>query len=152
MKFQPRLKLRVIGSAVILLAAAFILAGPSSSGPGQARNAEDAIIKITLIPPKGEGPDSNGTIGGKASSPTLKDCRVVIFARTDRWYVQPTKASPYTSIGQDGEWQTDIHLGYDYAALLVSPSYKVPDTGTMETLPKVAGAVLAIDRVPGKKE
>lgn len=111
--------------------------------------ATEPSIQITLVPPKGEGSDSNGTIGGKASGANLKDCKVVIFARTDKWYVQPTVASPYTPIGEDGQWETDIHLGYEYAALLVKSSYEPP--GTTGTLPNVAGPVLAIARMPAKK-
>jgi len=150
MKFQRMVKARVIWSVLIGLVSTFALSGSSKSENKDANKGEEPSIKITLIPPRGEGPDSNGTIGGKASGPNLKDCKVVIFARTDKWYVQPTVASPYTPIGQDGLWETDIHLGYEYAGLLVNSSYEPP--ATTGTLPKVGGAVLAIDRVPAKKE
>ena len=115
-----------------------------------ANKAAEPSIQITVVPPRGVGEDSNGTIGGKASGANSKECKVVIFARTDKWYVQPTVSSPFTPIGEDGQWETDIHLGYEYAALLVKSSYEPP--ATTGTLPKVAGTVLAITRVPAKKE
>jgi hypothetical protein len=93
------------------------------------------------------------TIGGRVSGINLKeckDCAVVIFSRTDKWYVQPTVASPYTMISEDLSWETDIHLGYEYAALLVKPSYRPPPTTA--ALPKVGGDVLALTRATPKKQ
>ena len=152
MKFQRRGKISVIGSVLIGLITTFAPSGASQSEQKEANKIDEPSIQITLIPPKGEGPDSNGTIGGKASGPSLKECKVVIFARTDKWYVQPTVASPDTPIGEGGKWETDIHLGYEYAALLVKSSYEPQSTYATGALPKVGGAVLAIARVPAKKE
>jgi hypothetical protein len=115
---------------------------------GQARQAERPRIEITAAPLKGGGPDSNGTIAGRVRGVKGKTFKVVIFARTDKWYVQPFAASPYTSIGDDGKWETDTHLGNEYAALLVRESYKPP--ATTDSLPPVSDIVLAIARAAGK--
>jgi hypothetical protein len=114
----------------------------------EGNSATEPAIKITSVPPRGEGPTSNGNIVGTVSGVNVKECKVVIFARTDRWYVQPMVADPYTVIGSDGHWEADIHLGYEYAALLVTTGYEPP--ATIGILPKVTGRVLAIDRVPAK--
>ncbi len=106
-------------------------------------------IEITLVPPKGGGPDRVDRIAGTVSGADIRAYKVVIFALGgSTWYVQPYTASPFTSIGDDGKWENDTHLGSEYAALLAKPSYKPPDT--MATLPEVGGDVLAIVRVPAK--
>lgn len=105
-------------------------------------------IAVTRVPPKGGGPDRMEPIAGTVDGVNVEACRVVVFARTNTWYVQPSVASPYTTISNDGKWETDTHLGDEYAALLVKTSYKPP--ATMDTLPEVGGDVLAIVRVPAK--
>jgi len=99
-------------------------------------------ITITRVPPAGAGSDTWGTIAGLVRGVNVEACKVVIFAYGDTWYVQPLANSPYTSIGSDGKWETGIHLGFEYAALLVKSSYK--PSATTDTLPKVGGDVLAI--------
>lgn len=154
MKCQQEVKVWMIRSILITLVAMFALPVLGQiNDKKDANKATEPSVQITIVPPRGEGDASNGTIGGKVSGVNLKECKgckVVIFTRTDKWYVQPTVASPYTPIGEDGQWETDIHLGYEYAALLVKSSYEPP--ATMGTLPKVAGAVLATARVLAKKE
>lgn len=148
-----RQKVKIWMTRGILITMVAIFALPVLGQTNDKKDANKATgpsIEITLVPVRGEGSDSNGTIGGKVSGANLKECKVVIFARTDKWYVQPTVASPDTPIGEDGQWETDIHLGYEYAALLVKSSYE--PHATLGTLPKVAGAVLAITRVPARKE
>ena len=64
-------------------------------------------------------------------------------------FLRQAAAEPYTSIEQGGKWDADIHLGYEYAALLVKTSYKA--SPTLDVLPGVSGNVLAIDRVRAKR-
>lgn len=99
-------------------------------------------ITITETPPAGAGADWLGTIAGKVQGINVKASKVVIFAYGDTWYVQPWADSPYTEIGSDGKWETDTHLGFKYAALLVKSSYRPP--ARTSRLPKVGGNVLAI--------
>ena len=105
-------------------------------------NATGPSIQITEVPSKGAGPDALETIAGKVSGVKVKDCKVVIFARTNTWYVQPYIDSPDTAINDDGTWRNDTHLGSQYAALLVKSSYK-PSTTTGK-LPEIGGLILAI--------
>lgn len=110
----------------------------------------DAVIQIVVVPPSGGGPDRMDTIAGKVRGVNFKQCRVVIFARTNTWYVQPFVDAPYTAIDEKGNWETETHLGAEYAALLVKPSYK--PSATAETLPPVGGDVLAVATATAKPQ
>ncbi|HWS99440.1 MAG TPA: hypothetical protein VN256_04135 [Pyrinomonadaceae bacterium] len=120
----------------------------ATAGDSGGGNANAPRIRITLVPPAGGGPDSTERIGGTVSGVKARDCKVILFTRTNRWYVQPWEDSPYTEIREDGSWENDTHLGSEYAALLVKASYKLTDL--KGTLPVVSGPVLAMDRVPAK--
>ncbi|PYP85585.1 MAG: hypothetical protein DMF61_15740 [Blastocatellia bacterium AA13] len=108
-------------------------------------------IQITLIPPKGGGPDKLDRIAGNVSGVDVKKCKVVLFALGgNTWYVQPYTASPFTTIRDDGKWENDTHLGSEYAALLAEASYRPPDTITR--LPQVGGDLLAIAKVSARTQ
>jgi hypothetical protein len=60
-----------------------------------------------------------GTVGGV----NPQDYKVVIYARNgDKWWVQPTAASPQTHIVNDGKWESETQGGTEFAALLVKGS------------------------------
>lgn len=106
-------------------------------------------IRITTVPPAAQGgPDKMDRIAGVVNT-DCNNCAVVLFALGDVWYVQPWTASPYTRFDADGKWNTDTHLGTEYAALLVRRSYKPP--ARTITLPEVKGDVLALVRVRGRQ-
>jgi len=65
---------------------------------------------------------------GKVDGVNAEDCKVVLFAGTNTWYVQPYMDSYDTPIKEGGTWRNDTHLGAQYAALLVKKSYKPPMT------------------------
>jgi hypothetical protein len=114
--------------------------GKSETGPS---------IKITEVPSSGAGDTKMETIAGTVSGVQVKECKVVIFAHTNIWYVQPYIGASDTVIQSDNTWRSDTFLGWEYAALLVKNSYKPPST--TGKLPDVGGLVLAIDRVEAKK-
>jgi len=117
--------------------------------PKDANDASKPSIEITEVPRKGAGSEVMETIAGKVSGVKIKECKVVIFARTNTWYVQPFIGSPDTSINDDNTWRNDTHLGFQYAALLVKNSYQPPST--TGKLPDVGGSVLAIATVTPKQ-
>jgi signal transduction histidine kinase len=104
-------------------------------------------IEVTRIPDAevGGGPALQ-TITGRVTGARAED-RVVLFARSGEWYVQPFIDQPYTKIQDDSTWSNSTHLGTEYAALLVTPGY-VPPAVTSE-LPKVDENVLAVVTVNG---
>jgi hypothetical protein len=104
-------------------------------------------VEITIVPPADKGgPDTRDDIGGRVVGAGAGH-RVVIFSKSRVWWVQPEGRRPYTTIGPDGSWKNWTHLGTEYAALLVEPSY-VPPTST-EALPTTGPGVVAVTVVPG---
>jgi hypothetical protein len=75
--------------------------------------------------------------------------RIVLYAKTDgRWGVCEQSGQPFTNIESDGRWKASVHLGLQYAALLVDPSYD-PHEQT-ESLPIVGNGVEALAVVNGE--
>lgn len=108
-------------------------------------------IHITLLPPyDAVGGDSTAEyIEGRVSGVVPAHFKVVIFAFTDKYYVQPLTAAPFTTIGQDSKWRTWTHTGTQYVALLVRPTYNPP--AKTWTMPEVGGDVIAITTAMGRK-
>ena len=116
----------------------------------QEEHAKKPAIQINEVPSKGGGGTERlETIAGTVSGVRMSDCKVVLFARTDVWYVQPYIASSDTAINADSTWRNDTHLGLEYAALLVKKSYKPPTT--TGKLPEVGSMVLAIATANAKE-
>ena len=75
--------------------------------------------------------------------------RIVLYAMTDgRWGVCRQSGQPYTNIETDGSWKASVHLGLQYAALLVDPTYNPPEQ--TELLPVVGNGVVALAVVRGE--
>lgn len=73
--------------------------------------------------------------------------RIVLYARSGAWYVQPYTDRPFTEIGHDSTWRNATHLGTEYAALLVEPGYAPP--AVTDILPSRGGAVVAVATAEG---
>src|SRR6185295_7068654 len=75
--------------------------------------------------------------------------RIVLYAKTDgRWGVCRQSGQPFASIETDGRWKASVHLGIQYAALLVDPTYNPPEQ--TESLPIVGNGVVALAVVNGE--
>src|SRR5271169_5377155 len=75
--------------------------------------------------------------------------RIVLYAKTDgRWGLCPQSGQPFTNIESDGRWKASVHLGLQYAALLVDPTYDPPQQ--TESLPIVGNNVEALAAVNGE--
>ena len=110
---------------------------------------QSVTVKFTEIPPAGAGPESQGNIAGTVTGLEKPETyKIVIYAHTDAWYVQPLTDDPYTDIAPDGGWSNWTHLGYRYAALVVRPSFQ-PQSKS-QALPHVGGDVIARVEVPAK--
>jgi hypothetical protein len=113
----------------------------------QAGTAQPPSVAITLIPPASfGGPSQLAPIAGRVEGGVRKR-RIVLFAKSGLWYVQPLRSKPYTTIQADSRWSASTHLGSEYAALLVRETYRPPQK--LEALPPVGGDVLAVTRVRG---
>jgi hypothetical protein len=74
--------------------------------------------------------------------------RIVLYAKTDgRWGICRQSGQPFTKIEADGRWKATVHLGIQYAALLVDPTYNPPEQ--TESLPTIGNDVAALVVVNG---
>jgi hypothetical protein len=75
--------------------------------------------------------------------------RIALYAKTDgRWGLCRQSGQPLTNIESDGLWTGSVHLGLQYAALLVDPTYNPPEQ--TESLPIVGKGVVAVVVVNGE--
>lgn len=104
------------------------------SGPGGGKPTEHIVGKVTGI-----------------SAAKFKDYKIVVYAYTDAWYVQPTADHPLTRIDTHGGiWETETHLGSRYAAMLVKASYQPAPKTTAIPNPE-SKEVVTITTAEGKK-
>ena len=104
-------------------------------------------IEFTKIPPAAEGgAEKFATIAGRVSGARAGQ-RVVVYARSGVWWVQPFTEQPFTPIQANSEWSTVTHLGDKYAALLVEPTFKPPMR--IEVLPSQGDSVVAVVTTKG---
>jgi signal transduction histidine kinase len=117
------------------------------AGCSWVRDDRKPAIKLTKVPPADHGGgQALDRISGSVSN-SRAEYRVVLFARSGAWYVQPYADQPFTLISPDSTWTNSTHLGTEYAALLVAPDY-VPPAYVAE-LPQAGGSVVAITIVEG---
>jgi len=105
-------------------------------------------ITFTMIPPAAEGGRERvATLSGRVTG-ALPGQRIVVYAKSGPWWVQPWPDQPFTQVQADSSWTLSTHLGFEYAALLVSPGYQPP--ATMDLPPAVGPGVLAVASVKGE--
>lgn len=110
-------------------------------------NPPAPIISFTRVPAAARGgPDLLDTIEGRVVN-AQPGQRLVLYARSSVWWIQPTPNRPYTEIRDDSTFTAKTHLGTEYAALLVESDYQPPTT--LERLPTEGGTVARLVVVPG---
>ena len=117
------------------------------SSADKASAPEISITRVPRYQAEG-GPDTRDTIGGIVRTSFAADYRVVVYARADAWYIQPTPFA-MQPIEHDNTWRTWTHTGSSYAALVVRKTYK-PMT-RLDVLPQVDADVLSRVIVEGRK-
>ena len=111
------------------------------------RPVEPSVEFSTVPRADAGGPATTEAVAGtvRGAGPNQ---RVVLFAKSGGvWWVQPFRSRPFTQIEQGSTWKNQIHLGTEYAALLVEAEYRPP--ATTEALPDVGGGVVAVARAAG---
>jgi hypothetical protein len=104
-------------------------------------------IVFTRVPQAdAAGSSSNDIIEGRVTggSPGQK---IVLYAKTGKWWVQPLIDQPITNVRPNFKWTNATHLGTHYAALLVKDGYR--PQRVLDSLPKPDGNILAVAVVPG---
>jgi hypothetical protein len=110
-------------------------------------SAATPSIEFSTVPEAGDGgSDRLGRIAGRVAG-ARPGQRIVLFAKSESWWVQPLNTQPFTTIEPNATWTSTIHLGTDYAALLVEPGYHPP--ATVESLPRPGGDVVAVAATKG---
>ena len=104
-------------------------------------------IEFTHIPPAAQGGRERvDTISGSVRN-ARPEQRIVIYAHSGQWWVQPWPDHPFIAIKADSTWSTETHLGFEYAALLVVPDYH--PLSTMDVAPTQGGSVALVRIVKG---
>jgi len=117
------------------------------TGCGISKGSVEPSIAFTRVPPAGDGsPDKLEEIEGRVTG-ALPGQRIVLFALSGVWWVQPLTGKPFTPIRADSTWKNSTHPGVAYAALLVDSSYRPPLIAN--TLPEKGGPVRAVATVKG---
>lgn len=88
------------------------------------------------------------TVQGRANNINYLKTKVIVWAKTDRWYVQPSIANPYTNIASDGNWNCEINKSSNIVAILVNKDY--PLNSPQDKHPATSQNVLAWDEKPIK--
>jgi hypothetical protein len=77
--------------------------------------------------------------------------RMVLYSKCGSlWWLQPLLTSPFTAILPDKAWRNEVHLGTEYAALLVDSSYH--PAPVLRQLPKRGGAVVQVAAARGQEK
>lgn len=125
-----------------------IVAGVVAAGVAACGTPAPPRITFTEVPVAGPGgPIRTAAIAGHVDGARPGD-RIVLFAKSGPWYVQPLRTNPFTTIDAQGRWRNTIHLGVEYAALVVRGDYR--PSHTMRALPDVSHSVPAIATVKGR--
>jgi signal transduction histidine kinase len=131
-------------SALLLLCGCLLLAGCRGR-----QHPDRPALEFSSVPPAEEGgPEKLDVIEGRVTGAPAGS-QIVLFARSGAWYVQPYADQPFTRIQQDSKWRSPIHLGTEYAALLVEPGYQPPVS--IEVLPGEGNGVIAVAVTRGER-
>jgi hypothetical protein len=130
--------------AAIWMAVCFVAAACGLGRPAPAPSIEFSTVPAA----SGGGSEKLALIAGRATGARPGE-QIVLFAKssTGVWWVQPLSVQPFTTIESDSTWKSTIHLGIEYAALLVRAGYQPP--ATTEVLPKPGGDVVAVATTKG---
>jgi hypothetical protein len=109
-------------NAAMLLMTAFLF--PLIGCHSGTKQSVDPKISFTQVPQLSPGDENlQDVMEGKVSG-ARQGQRIVIYSKSGNlWWVQPLVTSPFTTILPDNVWRNEIHLGTDYAVLLVDSSY-----------------------------
>jgi hypothetical protein len=111
----------------------------------------------TPVPPVNNGgppavtldtPSAGATqLSGHVFNVDTTKTKVVVYALTNQWFVQPFVAAPFTDIASNGTWTTSTHPWSSLEVLLVNPDNYTP-AATNILHPALDPAVLAFTVFP----
>lgn len=109
-------------------------------------------VRFTTVPPPGGGSDKMMTIAGVVEGIKAKECgcRLVLYAQTDKLYVQPWADAPFTELKPDNTFETLVHLGNYYYTVVVTNKFQ--PVATLNEPPTVSGEILAVSRIEARSQ
>ena len=113
---------------------------------GVNRGNAPSIIFTRIPQADPAGSSGNDIIEGRVTgaSPGQK---IVLYAKTGKWWVQPLADQPLTDLQPNFKWINATHLGTQYAALLVKDGFR--PQRALDSLPQPDDRILALAVVPG---
>jgi len=104
-------------------------------------------IELTKIPSAAQGGRERvETIAGRVHN-ARPGQQIVIYAHSGTWWVQPWPDHALIPIQADSTFSSEIHLGFEYAVLLVDPDYH--PLPTMDLAPVPGRSVAFVATVKG---
>lgn len=85
-------------------------------------SASPSIEFARILPAAQGGRERTDKIAGRVRN-ARPGQRVVIYAHSGPWWVQPWPEHPVIPVKADSTWSTQTHLGFEYAALLVKRDF-----------------------------
>jgi hypothetical protein len=105
-------------------------------------------VELTRVPLANPGgPEQLDYIEGRVTDAGPGQ-RIVLYAHSGVWWIQPFGNRPFTKIQADSTWKNSTHLGTEYAAVLVEAGYQ-PES-KIAILPKEGNGVVAVATAAGK--
>jgi hypothetical protein len=104
-------------------------------------------ITFTRVPQADPGGSArNDIIEGRVTG-ALPGQKVVLYAKTGKWWVQPLVEQPMTDLRPNFTWTNATHLGTHYGALLVKDGYRPQNA--LDSMPESDRNILAVAIVAG---
>jgi hypothetical protein len=134
-------------AAILVLSATCITLPGCHQGVGQ---DVDAQISFTQVPQWNTGDrDEQDVIEGTVRG-ARQGQKIVLYSKSGGlWWLQPLLSSPFTAILPNKEWRNEVHLGTEYAALLVDSSYH--PAAVLRQLPERGGALAQVAVARGQE-
>ena len=115
------------------------------------RQGVEAKISFTQVPEWNTGDRSEEDVIEGTVSGARQGQQMVLYSKCGGlWWLQPLLSSPFTAILPDKAWRNEVHLGTDYAALLVDNSYR--PAAVLRQLPGRGGAVEQVAVARGQEK
>jgi hypothetical protein len=116
-----------------------------------AKQAVEPKISFTQVPQQTQGDENLQDVMEGMVSGARQGQRLVIYSKSGGlWWVQPISTAPFTSILPNHSWRNELHLGTDYAVLLVDSSYEPPPV--LAQLPERGQGVAAVAVTRGQEK
>jgi hypothetical protein len=135
-------------SVILLLIVVFVSLTGCHRGTKQDIEAK---ISFTQVPQWNLGDQNEADVMEGTVSGAQPGQRLVLYSKSGGlWWLQPLLSSPFTAILSDGVWRNEMHLGTDYAVLLVDPSYR--PAAVLDQLPQRGQSVAAVAVAHGQEK